>query len=125
MAGKVWKRGRGMGGAGQLGRDPAGWKGGGGGIGAGQGGWGWVARGGGGRIWRLEGEMELGWGLSGQVRCREGGEALGWDLAGQGGWTWRGLIQGGLERWDRGRRRDRVAGKELKSGRGWEVAEQV
>ena len=32
---------------------------------------------------RLEGEMELGWGLSGQVRCREGGEALGWDLAGQ------------------------------------------
>ena len=30
-----------------------------------------------GRIWRLEGEMELGWGLSGQVRCREGGEALG------------------------------------------------
>ena len=37
-------------------------------------------QGGGGRIWRLEGEMELGWGLSGQVRCREGGEALGWDL---------------------------------------------
>ena len=35
-------------------------------------------KGGGGRIWRLEGEMELGWGLSGQVRCREG-----WILAGQ------------------------------------------
>ena len=58
-------------------------------------------KGGGGRIWRLEGEMELGWGLAGQVRCQEGGEALGWDLAGQGGWTWRGLIQGGLERWDK------------------------
>ena len=39
VAGKEWKRGRGMGGAGQLGRDPVGWKGGGGGIGAGQGGW--------------------------------------------------------------------------------------
>ena len=67
--------------------------------------------------------------MDGVCRDRKGagrwGGALGWDLAGQGGWTWRGLIQGGLERWDRGRRRNRVAGKELKRGRGWELAEQV
>jgi len=50
---------------------------------------------------------------------------LDWLQDGSGGGSWRGLIQGGLERWDRGRRRDRVAGKELKSGRGWELAEQV
>ena len=35
------------------------------------------------------------------------------------------MIEGGWKRWERGRRRNRAAGKELKRGRGWELAEQV
>ena len=37
-----------------------------------------------GRIWRLEGKMELGWALSGQERCSEGGRGSGIGLGGAG-----------------------------------------
>ena len=61
-----------------------------------------------GRFWRLEGKMELGWGLSGQVRCWEGGGALGWE---------------GQDSWDGTRRDGRGVGEELLRGReagaGW------